>query len=594
MAGQTVDLQYLFEESNQLAREISSLHDSWSSQKTTHDARIREAKQFVFATSTRETSNVTNDHDHSTNIPKITQIYDSLKANYGSALMPHDHWFKFEGQDTKSVNKETRRKLEAYLRTKHRQNGLEAVADELLDDWVLEGNCFAGVYFTNKSATGSNGVSTQGYKGPMVYRISPNDIVFNPLSINFESAPKIIRSVLSLGELARKIKERPGDEYLSEVFDKLVYVRQKVNGYTIDDINKSTQYVMDGYGSYGEYLKSNHVEILDFYGDIFNIETGEFFPSHVISVVDRRWVIRSVPIDTWNGHPMIFHSGWRKRPDNVWCMSPLENIVGMQYKINHLENAKADAFDKMLMPDRVIIGDVAEIVQSEDGSVTYHIDSERGDVKDLAPDTTVLNADFQISNYMRMMEEMVGAPREAAGFRTPGEKTKYEVSKLLTAADRMFQYKLEQFEVQMLQKILSAEVEVSRKYLVQVGPDTIAMEDPQTGAKEFIEFTADDLEVVGSLLPVGSHYYARKMQLIANLETLHNLPLKDPEVAIHFPAEKLAKLWEELMEFDDFELVTLYGRIAERKDAQSRMKAAKDQLDSEDAANVGDNTGAGQ
>lgn len=594
MAGQTVDLQYLFEESNQLAREISSLHDSWSSQKTTHDARIREAKQFVFATSTRETSNVTNDHDHSTNIPKITQIYDSLKANYGSALMPHDHWFKFEGQDTKSVNKETRRKLEAYLRTKHRQNGLEAVADELLDDWVLEGNCFAGVYFTNKSATGSNGVSTQGYKGPMVYRISPNDIVFNPLSINFESAPKIIRSVLSLGELARKIKERPGDEYLNEVFDKLVYVRQKVNGYTIDDINKSTQYVMDGYGSYGEYLKSNHVEILDFYGDIFNIETGEFFPSHVISVVDRRWVIRSVPIDTWNGHPMIFHSGWRKRPDNVWCMSPLENIVGMQYKINHLENAKADAFDKMLMPDRVIIGDVAEIVQSEDGSVTYHIDSERGDVKDLAPDTTVLNADFQISNYMRMMEEMVGAPREAAGFRTPGEKTKYEVSKLLTAADRMFQYKLEQFEVQMLQKILSAEVEVSRKYLVQVGPDTIAMEDPQTGAKEFIEFTADDLEVVGSLLPVGSHYYARKMQLIANLETLHNLPLKDPEVAIHFPAEKLAKLWEELMEFDDFELVTLYGRIAERKDAQSRMKAAKDQLDSEDAANVGDNTGAGQ
>ena len=594
MAGQTVDLQYLFEESNQLAREISSLHDSWSSQKTTHDARIREAKQFVFATSTRETSNVTNDHDHSTNIPKITQIYDSLKANYGSALMPHDHWFKFEGQDTKSVNKETRRKLEAYLRTKHRQNGLEAVADELLDDWVLEGNCFAGVYFTNKSATGSNGVSTQGYKGPMVYRISPNDIVFNPLSINFDSAPKIIRSVLSLGELARKIKERPGDEYLNEVFDKLVYVRQKVNGYTIDDINKSTQYVMDGYGSYGEYLKSNHVEILDFYGDIFNIETGEFFPSHVISVVDRRWVIRSVPIDTWNGNPMIFHSGWRKRPDNVWCMSPLENIVGMQYKINHLENAKADAFDKMLMPDRVIIGDVAEIVQSEDGSITYHIDSERGDVKDLAPDTTVLNADFQISNYMRMMEEMVGAPREAAGFRTPGEKTKYEVSKLLTAADRMFQYKLEQFEVQMLQKILSAEVEVSRKYLVQVGPDTVEMEDPQTGAKEFIEFTADDLEVVGSLLPVGSHYYARKMQLIANLETLHNLPLKDPEVAIHFPAEKLAKLWEELMEFDDFELVTLYGRIAERKDAQSRMKAAKDQLDSEDAANVGDNTGAGQ
>jgi hypothetical protein len=36
--------------------------------------------------------------------------------------------------------------------------------------------------------------------------------------------------------------------------------------------------------------------------------------------------------------------------------------------------------------------------------------------------------------YMNLMEEMAGAPKEAMGFRSPGEKTKYEVQRLESAA----------------------------------------------------------------------------------------------------------------------------------------------------------------
>lgn len=47
----------------------------------------------------------------------------------------------------------------------------------------------------------------------------------------------------------------------------------------------------------------------------------------------------------WLGKTSIVHAGWRYRPDNLWAMGPLDNIVGMQYRIDHLENLKADAMD---------------------------------------------------------------------------------------------------------------------------------------------------------------------------------------------------------------------------------------------------------
>ena len=47
---------------------------------------------------------------------------------------------------------------------------------------------------------------------------------------------------------------------------------------------------------------------------------------------------------------MMADAGWRPRPDNLYAMGPLDNLVGMQYRIDHLENLKSDVFDQIAYP----------------------------------------------------------------------------------------------------------------------------------------------------------------------------------------------------------------------------------------------------
>jgi hypothetical protein len=63
---------------------------------------------------------------------------------------------------------------------------------------------------------------------------------------------------------------------------------------------------------------------------------------------------------SWLGKCPIFHAGWRERPDNLYAMGPLDNLVGMQYRIDHLENLKADVFDQIAYPILKIRGDVED------------------------------------------------------------------------------------------------------------------------------------------------------------------------------------------------------------------------------------------
>jgi hypothetical protein len=65
----------------------------------------------------------------------------------------------------------------------------------------------------------------------------------------------------------------------------------------------------------------------------------------VITVVDRHKVVGKRPNPSYFGFPPIFHVAWRQRQDNLWGMSPLANLVGMQYRIDHIENFSADMMD---------------------------------------------------------------------------------------------------------------------------------------------------------------------------------------------------------------------------------------------------------
>lgn len=590
MAGNSFDIANI-KQPDTLANTITNYWMEWDSAKSKVKDRWQETTQYVYATSTRETTNglsggFVEDEDgnptgwsHSTHHPKLAQIHDNLVANYQSALFPHDDFLTFKGRDNESINLDTRRVVEGYISTKHQINGFRETMYQALQDWVIYGNAFCGVEWIKETVNdGEDGAHTS-YVGPSIYRISPYDIVFNPLASDFKHSPKIIRTVKTLGELARDIEEGSGTGYMSSIFEKVLELRGALKHYKEEHIDKGMQLSFDGFGSTSNYLKSGYVELLDFYGDIYDVDGQELLKNQVVTVVDRTWVIRKQALDTWDGRPMIFHVGWRTRRDNLWAMGPLDNLVGMQYAINHLENSRADAFDQLLIPTRVITGDVddSDVVIGRPGG-EYRIPSGEGGVTNLAPDVTILQADNQIIMKLQLMEEYAGSPKEAMGFRTPGEKTAFEVQQLQNAASRIFQSKITYFENHFLEPIVNAELELARKHLNEV--DTVQV----IGTNGFILFeqvTQDDLKSNGALVPIGARHYARQHQLTANLTSIMQMIYQDPLLLQHFPSKKLARVIADLLEFHDMDLVQVNGRIFEQADMQVVQQAAQDQATQE-------------
>jgi len=137
---------------------------------------------------------------------------------------------------------------------------------------------------------------------------------------------------------------------------------------------------------------------------------------------------------------------------------------------------------------------------------------------------------------------MAGAPKEAMGFRTPGEKTKYEVQRLENAASRVFQNKIKQFEEQITERVLNAMLELSRRNLT--GVLTIQVFDDELKAASFKALTVEDITGVGRIRPVASRHFAEQAELIQNLTSMAGSPLF-PLVQPHISTVNLAKLFFE-------------------------------------------------
>jgi len=592
----SLDFEHILNNIDPQAKEIANQWSSWNGARVDAKERWKETQQYVYATSTRETNNANvggfEEEDdgwgHSTHVPKITQIFDNLTANYMSSLMPHDEWFKFIGEDEESTVLSKRRTIESYLRTKHRLNGFRTEVQRLINDWVIYGNCFAMVDFENETSDSLEDPDnkTTGYVGPRVSRISPFDIVFNAAATDFEHAPKIIRTLKTLGELSRDIEDRPELGYSKDIFDGIIRTRNTLRQVNTEDFDKSVQMTFDGFGTVSQYMQSGFVEILEFYGDIYDIQNQKFLKNYVITIVDRSQVLRAEPLRTTTGRPNIFHCGWRLRQDNLWAMSPLANLVGTQYMINHLENARADAFDQMLAPTRVLVGDVEnEGVEVGVPGGEFRIPSGEGSVTNLLPDTTVLTADTQIERKMIQMEEFAGSPKQAMGFKAPGEQTATEASILDRGSSRIFQNKISYFEEEFLEKIINAEVEVSHRSLNT--EDMIKVVDV-SGVEDFLTITKSDLYANGKLVPIGARHFARQNQLASNLQMLNQAFATDPLMQQHFPSVRMAELWSELLEFSRRDLMQPYARVSEQAELARLSNAAETQVQTEDQVDIGD------
>lgn len=570
MAGETIELEHMLS-SDHVATEIADRWREWSNLREQKVEEWKELRNYLYATDTRTTKNAMLPWSNSTTTPKLTQIMDNLHANYFATLFPQRKWFRFEASTSEDNVKRKRDTIQAYLDNKVNQSDFVNTASDLLYDYITYGNCFATVTWEENYTYLEEQGLTPNYIGPKVVRISPFDICFNPTASEFGKTPKIVRSIKTLGELKRMADT---DKNIEQAFGRLMRGRAAVRG-SDATFAKSDGYIADGFTSIQQYYESDYVEILTFYGDIYDREADTYHTSRVITVFDRAYVVSNEPEQSWLGRSPIFHAGWRHRPDNLYAMGPLDNLVGMQYRIDHLENLKADVFDQIAYPILKIRGDVEDF-DFEPAARIYL--GEEGDVGYLAPDATALQADMQIRLLEDKMEEMAGAPRQAMGIRTAGEKTAFEVQTLQNAASRIFEHKTAHFERVFLEPILNAMLEVSRRNMNT--SDVIRVTDENRGVSLFRDITRDDIVAKGKIVPVGARHFAERARRVQNLQQLYQLKLSDPAVAAHMSGKEFARiLAEELGEPTLFsENVMVSEQLETQQAAQEAEAINQEQL----------------
>lgn len=572
MANKPLEIAVKFGQDNE-AKYIAHTWHTYNSQRKEKIDLWKEIRNYVFATDTRTTSNQSLPWKNSTTLPKLCQIRDNLHSNYISALFPNDEWIRWEGYSQKDGTKKKAKAIEAYMGNKTRESHFRTEMSKCVLDYIDYGNSFATVDFEASYITNDKGDKITQYIGPRLRRISPLDIVFNPLAQSFQDSFKIIRYLKPIGELHRMAKESPDNMYLQKALAKRDKMNKHRNAYGLDDLDKAEGFNIDGFGNYSDYLQSGYFEILEFHGDMHNLDTGEYQAGRVITVIDRMFMIRNESIKSWNGRSQIYHVGWRTRPDNLWSMGPLENLVGMQYRIDHLENLKADAMDLAVLPPLVISGEVEQFNYAPGEEI--HID-ENGSVTELARNVQwVITAEQGIDKIEMRMEQYAGAPREAMGIRSAGEKTAFEVQQLQNAAGRIFQEKITTFEIELVEPILNAMLEVGKRNLDRT--DVIRVIDDDLGVKSFMEITKDDITAAGILRPIGARHFAAQAQMVQNLTGLANTPIWN-QISPHVSSIALAKTVEDLLNFSRYELIRPNVAVFEQQETQRLAGQASEDL----------------
>ena len=535
---------------------------------------MKELRNYVFQTDTTKTTNKKLPWKNKTSIPKICQIRDNLHANYMAALFPHDDWFKWEAESQQGADRETARAIEAYMKQKIRESGFKETVAQCVLDYIDAGNAFGEVTYAVEQHAPEGGPSYTSYVGPKLERISPYDIQFDLSASSFKDAAKVTRSLISAGTLQYAAENVPGFEWATQALAKGQKLRNELSSYGDSDMDKAEGIMVDGFGSMRAYLSSGMIEILEYEGDIYYHDTGKVETNMRVVVVDRKFAVHKAPMDTWLGRSNKEHVGWRDRPDNLWSMSPLTNLVGMQYRLDHLENLKADVFDQIAHPTFIIYGQTEDFEPGPDERIYADVDA-RVDV--VRPDATALNADFQMDRLMQNMEELAGAPRQAMGIRTPGEKTAFEVQALENSAGRIFQQKIQHFEEMFIEPLLNQMLAAARKNVTAI--ELVKTVDESFGLEEFLTVSPEHLNAKGRLRPVGARHFSRQAQILQNLMGLVNSGLyADPSVSVHMSGKKIAELTEELLGLGKFDIVSDNVRIAEQQETQQLMQMAQQSL----------------
>lgn len=543
---------------------ITNLWTKYNNQRATKVSEWMELEKYLFATDTTTTSNKSLPWTHNTTVPKLTQIRDNLHSNYISSLFPNDKWLTWVAFSKEAAKKEVATTITAYMENKTREGNFRTIISHLLYDYIDKGNCFAMPTFETRYKT-TPSERTADFIGPKALRISPHDIVFNPTAASFEDTFKIVRSMTTVGAIRKLVQTHPEDRQLADYLEKRTTISSNSANYSAEDFAKATQYTVDGFGSYYEYLLSDNVELLEFFGDYHDSQTGELRTNRLITIADRCCVLRDTEIPTYGGRSAIRQCGWRLRSDNLWAMGPLDNLVGMQYLIDHYVNMVANALDLKVMPPKKIVGDVEAFVWAPNAEI--HLD-ENGDVQELAQQFGDVYAALEfVDRLENRMEMYAGAPREAMGIRTPGEKTAFEVQALENAAGRIFQEKIIQFEL-FMEQLLNDMLEIAHRNFDEI--DTIRVMDNDLGVQQFKRVTKEDITANGVLRPVGARHFAQKAQELQNLVGVFNSPI-GAHIAPHTSGIGLTQFINDVVDLRGYDIFKPNIAVAERQQTDSLL-----------------------
>lgn len=575
----TLDLSTL-QQPNALAAAIGHKYTAWKNSRSVAEARQKEVRDYVFATDTASTTAGALPWKNRTHRPKLCQIRDNLHANYMAALFPQERWFRWEAGEEDAASVKVRDAIEAYLVHTLKNSGFKDIVSRCLLDWIDTGNCFADVaYVNNTTKVPGTSITTTVYSGPQIVRVDPRDILFDISATSFRDAPKITRSLISIGQLEKYRKTMPewsavSNDIMNAIRDGRSAIRaQGRYNPAKADLQKAESLTASGYSSLFEYYSSDMVEVLEFEGDLYDNDTGELYENHIITVVDRCHIVRKEPIRNWFGTSTKVHCGWRLRPDSLMAMGPLENLVGLQYRIDHLENLKSDVFDLIAFPIWKVKGMVEDFIPQPNEQIFMEQDA---DVEALRPDATALNAELQIERLEQTMEEMVGAPKQAMGIRTPGEKTAYEVQSLENASYRIFQNKIAYFEEMFIEPLLNAYLECARRNLD--AREIVRVVDSDIGVESFLTITRENLMAKGRLVPMGARHFAAAATLVQNLTNLSQSPAyQDPAVSVHLSGKKMAELLEDHLGLERFHIYQPNVRIIEQTETQMMASQAQEE-----------------
>lgn len=548
------------------ASDIALLFHEWNSYRDVQLTRWEEIDRYIHATDTKDMQ----DHfNHKTHIPVVSQIHEDLQAILYGTVFPHNDWLGWQPFDMDAASMDKRKKVLGYLKHAHGLNYFKNTVRGLLDDYTRYGNCFAQVCYTSESKEEEDGTVTPGYAGPALKRISPYDIVFDPTAATFEATPKIVQEIQTKGGFISFVDNLRSQGI--EISDEAVkYVLEKSTGRGQQDTSttrKNAQYQQ--MTSIESFQRTSSVRLLWFYGSIFDNDQQELHSNRLIVTVDEKFTL----FDIQENDPMIFKAGWKKRPDNLWSQGALDNIVGINYMVNHRENAKNDAIDRYIYPDRLYQGEVEEIYDENTSQIKY-LTTEGGAVTDITPDSTVLSFNPEIEMHEQRARLAARLPQQLSGFRSPGEKTATEVQTLNDGAFRGFINKAEQFEQDFLEKIVTAEITIARKNYSSV---INVMQEDQEGFFSLLEVTEEDLKSNGKLIPFGARRFARMLQQQQGLQTVFSSPLAQ-YIQPHLNTYGLTEVVNKVFGFDEFEMFSKFASVEEQLDQQKAANVAQQEL----------------